>query len=184
MDDNIFGPVTNSQIVSMDYLPSTQIDTSDINYLYPRQIGTGSTRGTQTIGVGSINLDGSDNQITIGDTALGGSSTAGLTIGSQGSSSTQAGVAATSIASNPQGFGFSVTDTTGTTLLLGILADGTLGMSITDPSGFELFKLNGSTWFWYDKNFNVNVMQIGELPDGTYGEAVAKQGLNVSSIYT
>lgn len=184
MNNYIINGNINSQVVSMNYLPAMQIDTSDINYIYPRQMGTGSTRGTQTIGVGSINLDGSNNQITIGDTALGSTSTVGLTIGSQSTSGSQSGVAATSVSSSDQGFGFSVTGSDGTTLLLGVLSDGSLGMSITDPSGFELFKLNGSTWFWYDKNYNVNVMQIGELPDSTYGEAVAKQGLNVSSIYT
>jgi hypothetical protein len=65
-------------------------------------------------------------------------------------------------------------------LQLGVLADGTLGMSITDSSGFELFKLNGETWFWYDKNNKVNVMQVGQLPDKNYGWAVAATGKNVS----
>jgi hypothetical protein len=54
------------------------------------------------------------------------------------------------------------------------------GMQITDSSGFVLFELNGETWFWYDKTTNTNVMQIGLLPDGTYGLAIAKPGYNVS----
>lgn len=46
-----------------------------------------------------------------------------------------------------------------------------------------LFKMDMETWFWYDANTHKNIMQLGKLPDGTYGETVAKSGHNVSEIY-
>lgn len=39
---------------------------SDQSRTLPRQISTGSTRGTQTVGYGNTKIDGSNNRITIG----------------------------------------------------------------------------------------------------------------------
>lgn len=39
---------------------------SDLSRVLPRQISTGSTRGTQTVGYGNTKIDGSNNRITIG----------------------------------------------------------------------------------------------------------------------
>lgn len=39
---------------------------SDLSRILPRQNSTGSTRGTQNIGVGNMKLDGANNRITIG----------------------------------------------------------------------------------------------------------------------
>lgn len=64
-------------------------------------------------------------------------------------------------------------------LSFGTLKDGSLGMQLADTSGFVLFSMNGSTWSWFDKTTNKNVMQVGLLPDGTYGWAIAKPGKNV-----
>jgi hypothetical protein len=76
-------------------------------------------------------------------------------------------------------YGMTVPATNGT-INFGLLSDGSLGMQVVDNSGFILFEMNGTTWFWYDKTTNKNVMQVGLLPDGTYGMAVAKSGYNVS----
>jgi len=46
-----------------------------------------------------------------------------------------------------------------------------------------LFKMDIETWYWFDANTQKNIMQLGKLPDGTFGEAVAKSGHNVSEIY-
>jgi len=62
----------------------------------------------------------------------------------------------------------------------GAFDDGTYGFKFSDPSGFLLFKTDGVTWFWYDKTTQKNVMQVGKLPDGSYGIAVAKPGSDVS----
>lgn len=39
---------------------------SNISRMLPRQLSTGSTRGTQTVGYGNTKIDGSNNRITIG----------------------------------------------------------------------------------------------------------------------
>lgn len=39
---------------------------SDQSRVIPRQLSTGSTRGTQTVGYGNTKIDGSNNRITIG----------------------------------------------------------------------------------------------------------------------
>ena len=45
---------------------------SDISRILPRQLSTGSTRGTQTAGYGNAKVDGANNRITVG-TPDGGS---------------------------------------------------------------------------------------------------------------
>lgn len=73
-----------------------------------------------------------------------------------------------------------VRDANGNTISLGLMDDGTLGLQVKDSSGYVLFTLNGTTWKWNDKVNAKNVMQVGKLPDATYGTAVAKAGFNVS----
>lgn len=68
----------------------------------------------------------------------------------------------------------------GSAISFGTNDDGTLGMQVKDNSGFVLFKMNGTTWLWYDKNTGNNVMQVGLLPDGSYGWAVAPVGQDVA----
>ena len=79
------------------------------------------------------------------------------------------------------GYGISVPANTGT-INFGDLADGNLGMNTVDANGNVLFEMVGATWYWYDASGN-NVMQVGLLPDGTYGWAVATPGNSVSGAY-
>ena len=65
-------------------------------------------------------------------------------------------------------------------LSFGLNTDGTYGMQTLDPNGNILFEMSGETWYWYDPSTGKNNMQVGLLPDGTYGMAVAKYGYNVS----
>ena len=76
-------------------------------------------------------------------------------------------------------YGMSVPASKGT-LNFGLLSDGSLGIQVQDTTGYILFEMTGQTWFWYDKTTGKNVMQVGLLPDGTYGWAVAASGYNVS----
>jgi len=69
------------------------------------------------------------------------------------------------------------------TLNLGTIGANALGMSLLDVNNNPLFALNGQTWSWYDNN-KVNIMQLGLLPDGTYGLVVAKPGIRVASLYS
>ena len=68
-------------------------------------------------------------------------------------------------------------------LSFGLNVDGTYGMQTLDPNGYLLFEMSGQTWKWYDPNTGYNVMQVGLLPDGTYGFAVANAGYNVADGY-
>lgn len=43
---------------------------SDLSRVLPRQLSTGSTRGTQTVGYGDTKIDGSNNRISVGDSIL------------------------------------------------------------------------------------------------------------------
>lgn len=73
---------------------------------------------------------------------------------------------------------------TGFSISLGVIQNSTsgegVGFSITDSTNFNLFKMDGQTWFWYDPSTKKNVMQVGLLPDGSYGWAVSAPGFNVS----
>ena len=63
---------------------------------------------------------------------------------------------------------------------IGLLTDGKEGLQFLDDTGFVVAEFTGSTWYWYDKSSGKNIMQIGLLPDGTYGWAVAAPGYNVA----
>lgn len=77
-----------------------------------------------------------------------------------------------------------VKDINGNQITFGLTSDNTLGIELKDNTGYTTFKLSGNTWYWYDKTTTTNVMQIGKLPDGTYGFAVAVSGANVSDIFS
>lgn len=70
------------------------------------------------------------------------------------------------------------------TLSFGTVSNNQLGMQLTDSNGFISFVMNGSTWSWYDANTGKNIMQIGLLPDGTYGMAIAKYNIDVGSAFS
>jgi hypothetical protein len=117
---------------------------SGSNRILPRQLSTGSSRGTQTVGYGNTKIDGSNNRITIG-------APDGSTIGM--------GAVPDSIENS---FGFFSTNTSGS-----------LVMQITD-----------GTFYVYDvDNEFKNVIQIGRLPDGSYGMVVAKPGSSVEEAF-
>lgn len=57
---------SGSSIISSTGGRSAQFASSDQSRLLPRQVSTGSTRGTQRVGYGNTLIDGSNNRITIG----------------------------------------------------------------------------------------------------------------------
>lgn len=58
------------------------------------------------------------------------------------------------------------------------------GVEVTGAADSQLlYKYDLSTMFFYDASTGKNVMQIGLLPDGTYGWAVAAKGYNVADGY-
>lgn len=52
--------------------------------------------------------------------------------------------------------------------------------SFFNSDGALVSKIEGPTQYVYDITTGKNIIQIGKLPDGTYGMAVAKAGYNVS----
>lgn len=62
---------SGQQYTKVDSVNNNPLPQNDTSRVLPRQVSTGSTRGTQTIGYGGIKLDGSNNTITI-DGDIGG----------------------------------------------------------------------------------------------------------------
>jgi hypothetical protein len=122
---------------------SGSLGSSDLSRVLPRQLSTGSTRGVQKVGYGNVNIDGSNNRITIGDT-------------------------------------------NGGTIGMGSIPNVTaqIGFFATDTDSSLLFKIVNGTLYFYDKDTSVNYMQIGVLPDGSTGMAVAKSGYSVGDAIT
>lgn len=78
-------------------------------------------------------------------------------------------------------YGMSIPASNGT-INFGLLSSGNLGMQVLSTSGSTLFEMDGQTWYWYDNSGN-NVMQVGLLPNGQFGWAVATAGNSVSSAF-
>ena len=75
-------------------------------------------------------------------------------------------------------------NTDGSTVGIGTMPTGEFGFFGTDTAGNVVFKIIGSTFYVNDIVNNTNVMQIGKMPDGSYGTAIAKVGKNVSDIFS
>ena len=177
-NDNIYS-TGSAQLVSADSVSNGSVPQFNTPVVLGRQLSSSSINGVMNVGYGNVQINGTTNSINI----YGLSGSQSISLGALTTSSNQTGVAANSISTSSTGFGFNVTDANGNSINFGTLADGTFGFNITDSSGFVLFELNASTWKWFDKNYNVNVMQVGELPDSSYGWAVATQGNNVSQAF-
>jgi len=52
----------------IDRVQATELPASDLSRVLPRQLSTGTTRGTQTVGYGNAKIDGSNNVISVGST--------------------------------------------------------------------------------------------------------------------
>lgn len=149
-------------------IASKDLSSSNISRMLPRQISTGVLRGTQNVGYGSVKIDGSNNRIVLGDNVSGSQ----IVIGDQNISDP-----------TDQSFGLSITDKNGTTMLIGIQSDGTLGFQFIDSSGFVLFDSNGLRWNWNDKTYGTNQIAVGKMPDDSYNFVVAATGENVNDAF-
>lgn len=64
---NIYDPKrTGSNIISSTGGKGFTPAQSDLSRILPRQLSTGTMRGTQNVGYGTAKIDGSNNRITIG----------------------------------------------------------------------------------------------------------------------
>lgn len=58
------------------------------------------------------------------------------------------------------------------------------GIDVTKATDAQLlFKMDLATWSYYDPSTGKNFMQVGVLPNGVGGIAVAKPGYNVSEAF-
>lgn len=133
-----------SKIISSNGGRSGTLMQSDISRVLPRQLSTGTLRGTQNVGYGNVKIDGTNNRIVLG--ANDGSSV---------------------------GIGTIPND-----------ISGQVGFFATDTDGSLLYKVVNGTLYFYNKDSGINYMQIGVLPDGSTGMAVAKTGFSVDDAIT
>lgn len=73
----------------------------------------------------------------------------------------------------------------GSYMTLGLVPDGSgrFGIAFFDPTNTLITATTGLTQYVYDKTTGKNILQIGKLPDGTYGLIVAKAGFNVADAF-
>ena len=102
------------------------IDTSSNQRILPRQVSTGALRGTQSVGYGSVKIDGSNERIVIGSVT--------------DSLGEQAETVLGKLSSTDSSFGLEVIDDKGGKLLVGMLPDGNLGIALYDSSGNEVMR--------------------------------------------
>jgi len=58
------------------------------------------------------------------------------------------------------------------------------GVDVSSATDTQLvFKMDLATWYWYDPSSGKNIVQIGVLPDGTGGQAIAKAGFSVNDAF-
>lgn len=142
---NIYNPSSRgSEVVTPGSGKTGSIASSDISRVLPRQLSTGTLRGTQNVGYGNVKIDGTNNRIVLG--ANDGSSV---------------------------GIGTIPND-----------ISGQVGFFATDTDGSLLYKVVNGTLYFYNKDSGINYMQIGVLPDGSTGMAVAKTGFSVDDAIT
>lgn len=74
----------------------------------------------------------------------------------------------------------------GSYITIGLIPDGSnqFGIAYWDTKGRLISKNTGVTEYKYDQSTGRNYYQNGLLPDGSYGEAIAKAPYNVSDAIT
>lgn len=75
----------------------------------------------------------------------------------------------------------------GSSIGMGIIPGSTtneFGFFALDSNGNVVMKIVDGTRYVYDLQTNKNIMQDGELPDSTYGLVVAKEGFDVSEVFS
>lgn len=58
------------------------------------------------------------------------------------------------------------------------------GVDVNNATDSQLlFKMDLETWFFYDAGTSKNIMQLGKLPDDSYGFVAVKTGSDVQDAY-
>lgn len=172
----------------VDSVKPLELPVSNLSRVLPRQLSSGSTRGTQIVGYGKTKIDGTNNSITVGDTIFldgnSGNITVGQNIRIDGSTNTidigediildginniiQVG----SSEGGTQGIG-KIPDT-----------DNQSGFFQTDSNGRVIYKLLNGTQYNYNLNDSYNnAILNGFAPDdGRPGIWVAKPGFSAYTL--
>lgn len=130
---------------------------SDLSRILPRQLSTGSTRGTQTVGYGKAKLDGTKNRIVVG-----------------GDSDSLVGIGNIP-GTDPVEFGFFLLNSNG--ILTQKIVNGTT--TWYDDSGNIISATSNGSTVWYDTTGLARVL-IGQAPlDGRIGVWVSKPTIDV-----
>lgn len=154
-----YTPGTGSKIITPGTGSDGSLAGSDLSRSLPRQISTGSTRGTQTVGYGATKIDGTNNTISIGSSIL--------------------------LDGNNEVI--QVTSDDGSIVGLGKIPDnsGQFGFFSLDTNGNLIMKIVNGTKYVYDPaNGFVNVTQDGLLPNGIGGFVAAKPGIDVNAAFS
>jgi len=76
----------------------------------------------------------------------------------------------------------------GRTMIMGVYSEKgqpiKFGIGMFDSSGILVSEMDFTTWFWNKNIDDINMMQVGLLPDDTYGIAIAKDGQDVNDAFT
>lgn len=146
-------------IVSVSHNPPGSLPESNLSRILPRQLSTGSTRGTQTVGYGNTKIDGSNNSITVGDSIFLDGNNGIITVQDN--------------ESGTQGLG----DVPGT-------SPTEAGFFQTDSTGTVIYKLVNGTQYTYDASDDYNnIILNGFAPDdGRAGIWVAKPGFDATEL--
>lgn len=144
---------------------------SDISRVLPRQLSTGSTRGTQTVGYGGVKIDGSNNRIVLdaNDTTI--------TIGDTSNDDNQTGINLSDSNDNSlvtlgrtlgadSTTGLTIYDGTNTRRLLGgIYPDGNIKIALSQ-AGYDVATATDSQLIWSSEfnTFKIVVSSTTSIP--------------------
>lgn len=150
-----YSPNNKKMFVSPGTVKAPDFLKSDLSRVLPRQNSTGSTRGTQNVGVGGTKIDGANNRIQVGDSILiDGSNDVIL-----------------------------VTNDDGSQLGMGKIPDSLeSGFFSLDVDGNLIMKIVNGTMYVYDGT--EDRMQAGILPDGSINVAISKEGESVTDAFS
>ena len=171
--DNIYSGSNASKIVTPGNNPEGSIAGSDISRVLPRQLSTGTLRGTQNVGYGGVQIDGSNNRIVLSanDTTV--------TIGDTSDTNNQTGIALTDSNNNPlvtlgtstgldSSTGLTIYDGSNTRRLIGgLYPNGKIKIALSQP-GFDVATATDSQLIWSSDFDMFKIVATGSI-DVTVG---------------
>lgn len=179
MADDVYNPANSgSMIVTPGVGSPGSTGSSDISRVLPRQLSTGTLRGTQNVGSGGgVLIDSSNDRIVLGTSGQTGSGAVGSIILDGANSAI---TVSNNISIDGVGDAITVTNTDGSKIGMGKIPNSAdFGFFSLDSAGNLVMKIVNGTWYVYRPDAT-NMMQSGILPDGTAGWAVASTGNQVA----